>query len=575
MRFISKKPCVTVIDSNLNQCNVDQLSQGASLKAAQAIFKKHINRTNNAKKITSDNNTILHTEIRLKSSKVNRNYPVSLRNSVSKSPIKCQYEVGNSHSTPSLDKYSGSNNGSSELLRQSEVKTFQTNSLRPVSISSSFSTSISQNESIPSAGPHILNSYSHKSNSSLLISSFIQPGNDKCENEDKKVKPYTLSTFHDKKIVLSDQKISISSSKPLDISNKSLKKLNVKSSKTVEDKSLLLPKDLSNKIVPMKVVHPMILNCDKSLEKNYFHYSNNVHPSELNERNNSDNYIKLNGINKNKKIHTSDSVPNLIPNYQRRLRKSKISRLFGKKVTIPETHEISKQRVKLKTTMRSKSQDNCEKLNDTYFHNVYETYSDTTDDSDSLNEYYPYHKNQDIYKKTLGKRKRIKNHVIRHKNSFNEDKPWKSHLDIGFVSQKERIRYEGVWVSNKDSYLELLNYKIGIYPEDGLMLNIIVMDTWLRSNLPTDTLAQIYDKVDTRHDGTLDRKSFVVGMWLIDQCLYGRKLPKELDQRVWDSVDKYVISIPDGNPRHHHRTKKKILQKELKSIKRDMKLLQL
>ena len=173
-----------------------------------------------------------------------------------------------------------------------------------------------------------------------------------------------------------------------------------------------------------------------------------------------------------------------------------------------------------------------------------------------------------------GHRSMIRSHKQR---LFNEDKPWKSHVDIGFVSEKERKRYEGIWVSNRNSYLELLpwwdqNLEI---PEDGLMLNLIVHELWSRSNLPDQLLAQIYDKVDTRHDATLTRQSFVTGMWLIDQCLYGRKLPKEIDQRVWDSVDKFVINIPNTNPHHHYRRRKKLLRKELKTIKKDIKALQL
>lgn len=200
------------------------------------------------------------------------------------------------------------------------------------------------------------------------------------------------------------------------------------------------------------------------------------------------------------------------------------------------------------------------------------------------------------------------------RKSFNEDKPWKSHVDIGYISERERKRYEGIWVTNRNSYLELLPWwnqplqdeeqeqeqeremdhesQHGLeeeleeereqesgqgqeqdadIPEDGLMLNLIVMEIWSRSNLSNQLLGQIYDKVDTRHDGTLNRQSFLTGMWLVDQCLYGRKLPKQIDQRVWDSVDKFVISIPNNNPHHRHRRRKKMLRKELKTIKKDLK----
>ena len=181
---------------------------------------------------------------------------------------------------------------------------------------------------------------------------------------------------------------------------------------------------------------------------------------------------------------------------------------------------------------------------------------------------------------TKKKRRSIMRSHKRH--SFNEDKPWKSHVDIGYVSEKERKRYEGIWVTNRNSYLELLPWwdendllddeDHTIFPQDGLILNQVVLDLWSRSNLPPQLLAQIYDKVDTRRDCTLNRQSFLIGMWLVDQCLYGRKLPKEIDQRVWDSVEKFSINIPNNNPHHHHRRRKKMLKKELKTIKKELNI---
>lgn len=236
---------------------------------------------------------------------------------------------------------------------------------------------------------------------------------------------------------------------------------------------------------------------------------------------------------------------------------------------------------------------------------------------------------------------------------FDEDKPWKSHNEIEFLNQRERKRYEGVWVTNRYQYLKLLpwwdelmndsipnspiddndivndgeepkiiiskeknkntidiekdknitppsnsskfsdshlhshshtsekifkklsrpvpkhllhdinkdidkkeqspplskdnktksnkklkykvNYPIDL-PEEGLILNLVVFEIWKRSYLNNELLCQIYNMVDTRKDGTLTRQSFLVGMWLVDQCLYGRKLPKELNKNVWLSA---------------------------------------
>ncbi|KAJ9573334.1 Increased rDNA silencing protein 4 [Nakaseomyces glabratus] len=197
---------------------------------------------------------------------------------------------------------------------------------------------------------------------------------------------------------------------------------------------------------------------------------------------------------------------------------------------------------------------------------------------------------------------------------FNEDKPWKSHKDVGFVTSQERKRYEAMWVTNRYLYLNLLPWwpkeevekdeddsasnlnsnastNVGgvlsdgdneeddvtrfllSLPADGLMLNLVAKDIWERSNLPNDLLKQIYDLVDTRKDGTLNRESFLVGMWLVDQCLYGRKLPQELDPKIWDSVDRWVLNVVNSTMMTalERKQKKKMMKKELKNIKREQK----
>ena len=55
----------------------------------------------------------------------------------------------------------------------------------------------------------------------------------------------------------------------------------------------------------------------------------------------------------------------------------------------------------------------------------------------------------------------------------------------------------------------------------------MVKRIWKRSRLPSDTLEKIWNLIDFRRDGTLNKNEFLVGMWLVDQCLYGRKLPKK------------------------------------------------
>lgn len=297
------------------------------------------------------------------------------------------------------------------------------------------------------------------------------------------------------------------------------------------------------------------------------------------------------------------TLPDLIPNHQRghhvhsgkfRRLKSIISGNKWKNTTNePRTNVVAgddfavvktAHQTRLKTTMRKASNEGNE---------AEQSSSDSENENDneiSLQTEDGKPGNKFQKEKITKKRDRIskirkkagQHHLHRAHNShnrsgsFNEDKPWKNHVDIGFVTQKERKRYEGMWVSNRNCYLELLpwwNETDAKIPEDGLMLNLVVSDIWSRSNLPQDTLANIYDKVDTRKDACLDRKSFIVGMWLVDQCLYGRKLPNKLDQRIWDSVDRYVISVHSAinNPKMIQKTRKKIMKREIKSLKKDTK----
>lgn len=180
---------------------------------------------------------------------------------------------------------------------------------------------------------------------------------------------------------------------------------------------------------------------------------------------------------------------------------------------------------------------------------------------------------------------------------FNEDKPWKSHNDYSFITESERKRYESMWVSNRYLYLDMLPWWSCVteenehdidptllppslflmdLPEDGLILNLVVKDIWARSNIPSDLLMQIYNLVDTRKDSTLDRKSFIVGMWLVDQCLYGRKLPRELDQSVWESGDRYMVDVIYATTRKViNKNKKKMIKEEMKQIKKEMKNIRL
>ncbi|KAK4190360.1 hypothetical protein QBC35DRAFT_490126 [Podospora australis] len=127
------------------------------------------------------------------------------------------------------------------------------------------------------------------------------------------------------------------------------------------------------------------------------------------------------------------------------------------------------------------------------------------------------------------------------------------------VSARERRRYEAVWASNRGLFL-----KLGwgfFYPSDNegsdnhdntaqvqekgraregpeaeLVVNLVVRDIWSRSRLPADELAEVWELVDREKKGALGRDEFVVGMWLIDQRLRGRKIPARVGESVWESV---------------------------------------
>ncbi|SMN19289.1 similar to Saccharomyces cerevisiae YJL083W TAX4 EH domain-containing protein involved in regulating phosphatidylinositol 4,5-bisphosphate levels and autophagy [Maudiozyma saulgeensis] len=181
-------------------------------------------------------------------------------------------------------------------------------------------------------------------------------------------------------------------------------------------------------------------------------------------------------------------------------------------------------------------------------------------------------------KKTINLSPTLKNkssdkNIKNKKKCFNEDKPWKAHRDINFINLDERRRYEAMWMSNRFRYLTTLHWwpptdnSDILLPKDGLILSLIVQKIWQRSNLSNPLLANIFDLVDCRRDGTLDRRSFIVGMWLVDQCLYGRKLPRTIPQEVWDSVDRFAVNVA-MNDKFNLKTKKKIFKKEVKMIKK-------
>ncbi|CCF55788.1 hypothetical protein KAFR_0A03530 [Kazachstania africana CBS 2517] len=295
----------------------------------------------------------------------------------------------------------------------------------------------------------------------------------------------------------------------------------------------------------------------------------------------------------------SYATANLIaPSTRHDKKKSKVTKLKSK-IFRPKKHKNSETQLgitesnknnhahnKLKTTLR-KNADGFSIENDELPSTDSDSVaSDVQSSNDKKKKKKKRTKIKEKLKKTNNEIKNIKSNNIddisKKFRIFNEDKPWKYHRNVDFINENERKRYEGVWVSNRFRHLNLLDWWPNdaandlpltnlLLPEDGLILGAVVKDIWTRSNLSNETLIQIYNLVDQRKDGTLDRKSFIVGMWLVDQCLYGRKLPDKIDDKIWDSIDKFIINIIQKNQNIIMKDNKKKFKQEIKNIKKEQK----
>jgi hypothetical protein len=110
------------------------------------------------------------------------------------------------------------------------------------------------------------------------------------------------------------------------------------------------------------------------------------------------------------------------------------------------------------------------------------------------------------------------------------------------ITELERKRYEGVWAANRGASVPV--------PGTGLdeVHGLAVKDIWLRSGLPESILERIWDLVvdggrPESERRVLRKDEFVVGIWLVDQCLKGRRLPVEVGDSVWGSVRKLTSGV--------------------------------
>ncbi|PON20827.1 hypothetical protein TGAM01_v210335 [Trichoderma gamsii] len=122
------------------------------------------------------------------------------------------------------------------------------------------------------------------------------------------------------------------------------------------------------------------------------------------------------------------------------------------------------------------------------------------------------------------------------------------------IRPRERKRYEALWASNRGIMLtdtRLMSPATSISSNldrdvSQCVANVVVREVWKRSRLPLDELAEIYDLVDRSRMGMLSRAEFVVGTWLVDQRLKGRKVPARVTDSVWGSANGVTVKGPNG-----------------------------
>ncbi|KAF5000713.1 hypothetical protein FGRMN_1554 [Fusarium graminum] len=145
------------------------------------------------------------------------------------------------------------------------------------------------------------------------------------------------------------------------------------------------------------------------------------------------------------------------------------------------------------------------------------------------------------------KKKSLKLHKGKHGHHEGSRKKWREE-----VTPRERKRYEAVWASNRGLFLDMPNVPNEAMSGDPseYVLNTVVREIWKRCRLPADELAEVWDLVDRKGQGVLGRAEFVVGMWLIDQRLRGRKIPTKVSASVWGSAN--GIKVDNKRPGHKH-----------------------
>lgn len=129
-------------------------------------------------------------------------------------------------------------------------------------------------------------------------------------------------------------------------------------------------------------------------------------------------------------------------------------------------------------------------------------------------------------------------HKGKHAHHEGSRKKWRDE-----ITSRERKRYEAVWASNRGLHLDPPRHHDD--PDTSQQVaNVVVREIWKRSRLPEDELAEVWDLVDRDGRGALSRQAFVVGMWLVDQRLRGRKIPSKVSESVWGSANGVRVTKP-------------------------------
>lgn len=151
------------------------------------------------------------------------------------------------------------------------------------------------------------------------------------------------------------------------------------------------------------------------------------------------------------------------------------------------------------------------------------------------------------------------------------------------ITEREKKRYEAVWASNRGLFLVRAapgpTTAAPVVRDEGyearseLVASVVVRDLWTRSRLPAAELAEVWDLVYGQGQrrralapglppgyghAALDKQEFVVGMWLIDQRLRGRKIPPRVGESVWESAKGLRVLEPEKHGHGHgHKGKGK------------------